>query len=86
VRTLAIRFTIFDFTLVSPPAPLPNAGSEAEDADHPMRARKRSSERIAIALVTRTMTEETWLALCLVIEAADVRPVGQVETRCVCTS
>jgi hypothetical protein len=56
VRTLAIRFTILLFTLASPPGPAPNAGSEAEEADQPMRARKRSSERMAMAFVTRTMT------------------------------
>lgn len=58
VLTLAIRFIIFDFTLASPAAPDPKAGSAGADDDHPTRARKRSSERIAMALVTRTMTIE----------------------------
>lgn len=56
VRTLAIRFIIFDFTLASPATPVPKAGSDGADEDQPMRARKRSSERMAMAFVTRTMT------------------------------
>jgi hypothetical protein len=54
---LVIKFIILAFTLASPsPAPAPKAGSAAEDADQPMRARKRSSERMAMALMRRTET------------------------------
>ncbi len=53
---LVIKLMIFALTLWSAPAPAPNAGSVAEEADHPMRARKRSSERMATALMRRMET------------------------------
>lgn len=54
VLILVIKLIILAFTLASPPAPAPNAGSVAEEADHPIRARKRSSERMAMALIRST--------------------------------
>jgi hypothetical protein len=56
VLILVIKLIILAFTLASPLAPAPNAGSVTEEADHPMRARKRSSERIAMALMRSTET------------------------------
>lgn len=53
VRTLVIKFINLLFTLASPPFPVPNAGSDTL-FDHPTRARKRSSERIAMAFTRRT--------------------------------
>lgn len=53
VLTLVIKFTSFDLILVSALFP-PKAGS-ATELDHPMRARKRSSDKIATALVRRTI-------------------------------
>jgi hypothetical protein len=60
VLILVIRLIIFALTLASPPdappAPAPKAGSVTDDADQPMRARKRSSERIAMAFMRRMDT------------------------------
>lgn len=57
VRTELMRFIIFDFMLVLSWAPAPKAGSGEEVDAIPIRARKRSSERIAMAFTRRT---ETW--------------------------
>ena len=57
VLMLVIKFIILTFTLASPPpAPAPKAGSVTEDVDQPIRARKRSSERMAMAFIRRTET------------------------------
>lgn len=53
VRTLAMRWMILALMLAS--GPEPNAGSY-EAGDRLIRARKRSSERTATALMRRTQT------------------------------
>lgn len=61
VRTLLIRLIILLLMLWSLPPGCwpPKEGSEAEELPQPMRARKRSSERTAMAL-TRRMDTEGW--------------------------
>lgn len=56
VRTLETNCTSLAFILASSRAP-PKPGSAADDVQ-PMRARKRSSERIAIAFMRRTDTKD----------------------------
>lgn len=53
VRTLAMRLMILALTLES--VLWPKAGSY-EDDERPMRARKRSSDRMAMALMSKTET------------------------------
>jgi len=57
VLTDLIRFTTFAFTLAGSLATPNPASTPADvDVDSPMRARKRSSERTAMALRRRTET------------------------------
>lgn len=57
VLTELIKFIILLLTLASWPGPPPNEGSDCWEEPQPMRARKRSSERIAMAFTRRTETE-----------------------------
>jgi hypothetical protein len=59
VLTELIKLIIFALTLASCiPPPEPKEGSEAAEEPQPMRARKRSSLRIAIELTKRTETKK----------------------------
>jgi hypothetical protein len=63
VLTELIKLIIFALTLASCiPPPEPKEGSEAAEEPQPMRARKRSSLRIAIELTRRTETKK-WVSL-----------------------
>ena len=56
-RLVPLAFYILAFTLVgSLGFPPPKDGSTKEEPDQPMRARKRSSDRMAIALTRRIDT------------------------------
>lgn len=80
VLTLAIRLITLDLMLCASCGDAPNAGSLADVLPQPIRARKRSSLRIAMAF-TRRMETVRWMISGLRLYIGDILRRGMTYRR-----